>query len=85
MGESHSHTFVNTYDGLVGFGADRPTDEATVRFYLQKFSDDTFMEALLPRLADTELEEIFDLINRLLVRHLDEGEYHRIFLKDGTH
>ena len=85
MKDVHTHTFVDTYNDLVGFGADRPTDEATVQIYLQKFSDDTFMKTLLPRLADDELEEIFDLINRLLVRHLDESEYHRIFLKDGTH
>ena len=85
MGNGHTHDFVDSYDGLVGFGADRVTDEATVQVYLQKFSDDSFMKAILPRLTDDELEEVFDLINRLLVRHLKESEYHRIFLKDGTH
>ena len=46
----HSHDFVEEYTGLVGFGMDRPTDEATVRVYLQKFADDACMAAILPRL-----------------------------------
>jgi hypothetical protein len=44
----HSHTFVETYDGLVGFGADRKTDENTVIYYLQKFSDDKFTQTIMP-------------------------------------
>jgi hypothetical protein len=35
----HSHNFVETYRGLVGFGADRKIDENTVIYYLQKFPD----------------------------------------------
>jgi hypothetical protein len=78
----HSHDFVETYDGLVGFGADRRTDESTVIYYLQKFSDDTLMRHLIRRLSDGELEEVFNLVNRLLKTHLSEGEYHRLFLKE---
>jgi len=78
----HSHRFVETYDGLVGFGADRKIDENTVMFYLQKFSDDMFMQKVIPRLSDAELQEIFDLINRILKKHLKHAEYHRLFLKD---
>ena len=78
----HSHDFVETYEGLVGFGADRRTDEDTVVYYLQKFSDDTLMHHLVRRMSDAELEEVFNLINRLLKTHLSEGEYHRLFLKD---
>ena len=80
---SHSHNFVETYKGLVGFGADRETDEKTVIYYLQKFSDDAFMETLTQRLTDDELEEIFSLITRLLKKHLTEPEYHRLFLKEA--
>ena len=79
---AHTHLFVEQYDGLVGFGADRITDECTVKVYLQKFSDDAFLETLIPRMSDGELLEIFDLMNRLMVRHLDESEYHGQFLKD---
>ncbi len=78
----HSHRFVEEYDGLVGFGLDRKTDEHTVAWVLQKFSDDALLAALLPRLEPEELSGVFDLVHRLLRRHLDEAEYHRLFLKD---
>jgi hypothetical protein len=78
----HTHRFVEDYDGLVGFGLDRATDENTVRYYLQKFSDDALTAAILKRLDAAELSEIFDLISRLLRRHLSEDEYHRLFLKE---
>jgi hypothetical protein len=79
---THSHDFVETYGGLVGFGADRATDESTVVYYLQKFSDDALMQRLIPRMSAAELETVFNLINRLLKAHLSEDEYHRLFLKD---
>ena len=79
---THTHNFVENYSDLVGFGLDRETDENTVMYYLQKFSDDTLMEHLIPKLADDELEEIFNMINRMLKNHLKESEYHKLFLKD---
>ncbi|MEJ2282357.1 MAG: cytoplasmic protein [Desulfobacterales bacterium] len=78
---THTHNFVETYDGLVGYGADRETDENTVVYYLQKFSDDKFMALMAKRMTDAELLELFDLINRLLKNHLTESEYHTLFLK----
>jgi hypothetical protein len=78
----HSHDFVETYSELVGFGLDRQTDENTVIYYLQKFSDDQLMKQLIPSLSDADLEEIFGLINRLLKAHLSDSEYHRLFLKE---
>lgn len=80
--ELHSHHFVNCYQGLIGFGFDRETDEKSLMVYLQKFSDDRFLEAFVPRLSDQEIEEILDLIHRLLKRHLKEQEYHQLFLKE---
>jgi len=77
----HTHKFVETYQGLVGYGADRETDENTVVYYLQKFSDDRFMALMTKRMTDAELLELFDLINRLLRSHLTETEYHTLFLK----
>ncbi len=79
---THSHNFVETYQGLVGFGADRQTDENTIICYLQKFSDDRLMQILIRRLSADELSEIFTLITRLLKRHLTSEEYHRLFLKE---
>jgi len=80
----HSHNFVETYDGLVGFGADRETDESTIVYYLQKFSDDRLMKTIIKRLSDDELAEIFSLITRLLKKHLISNEYHEIFLKEES-
>jgi hypothetical protein len=78
----HSHNHVETYDGLIGFGLDRETDENTIIYYLQKFSDDTLMGELVKRLTDDELDEIFSLLTRLLKKHLKDSEYHTLFLKD---
>lgn len=81
----HSHAFVEDYDGLVGYGLNRETDEKTVIYYLQKFSDDALIEVLAPRMTDGELGEVFDLLSDLLRRHLSEPEYHRLFLKEEHH
>ena len=78
----HSHHFVETYDGLVGFGFDRETDEKTIIYYLQKFSDDTLMENLIQRMTDDELGEIFSMLTKLLKKYLADTEYHTLFLKD---
>jgi hypothetical protein len=78
----HTHQFIERYEGLVGFGLDRETDENTLICYLQKFSDDAVMNAIIKRLEDPEMAEVFDLVNRLLRRHFSEAEYHRLFLKD---
>lgn len=77
-----THNFIHGYKGLGAFGMDRETDEETLMFYLQKFSEDRFMETFLPRLAEKELEEIYLFINGLLKRHISEDEYHGLFLKD---
>lgn len=76
----HTHEFVNHYDGLVGFGLDRETDEKSLMVYLQKFSDDALLKTILPRLSDAEIQELFDLISRILKTHLKEKEYHQLFL-----
>jgi TorA maturation chaperone TorD len=78
----HTHEFVETYKGLVGYGFDRETDENTVIYYLQKFSDDRFIAKITKRMTQDELLELFDLINRLLKAHLTQTEYHSLFLKD---
>lgn len=78
----HSHQFVETYDGLVGYGLDRETNENTLVYYLQKFSDDELMKVLTSRLSDMEMDDMFDRISALLSKHLTEEEYHRLFLKE---
>jgi hypothetical protein len=73
---------VEEYDGLVGFGLDRKTDEHTLTYYLQKFSDDRLFGLLRKRMSDEELEGLFNHVAGLMKRHLSEEEYHRYFLMD---
>ncbi|MBC8432113.1 MAG: cytoplasmic protein [Desulfobacterales bacterium] len=79
----HSHNHVETYDGLIGFGLDRETDENTVIYYLQKFSDDELMSIIIKKMSADELEEIFNMLIRLIKNHLTHKEYHTLFLKDN--
>ena len=81
----HSHQFVETYTGLVGFGLDRETDEYTVRYYLQKFSDDDLLKSLVPRLSDEEINRLFEQMSHLMRKYLADDEYHEFFLKDEGH
>jgi len=78
----HSHSFVENYQGFVGFGFNRETDENTVVYYLQKFSDDNLMETLIKKMSDQELAELFNLMGRILKKHLTEPQYHALFLKE---
>ena len=78
----HTHNFVETYKGFVGFGLNRETDENTIIYYLQKFSDDTLMKTLMKKMTDDELNEVFNLVTRLLKNHLSESQYHALFLKE---
>jgi hypothetical protein len=70
------------YDGLVGFGLDRRTDENTIVYYLQKISDDTLADVLAKRMQDAELSTLFELLSGLLRKHLSEDEYHTLFLRE---
>lgn len=83
--EKHTYEFIDKYKGIGAFGWDRKSDEETVKFYLQKFAEDSFMDLLIEKLSDQELEKIYSDINKLLKNHLTETQYHRHFLKDGTH
>lgn len=53
--------------------------------YLQKFSDDAFMQTLVKRLSDEELTHLFETMTRLMKAYLSEPEYHSLFLKDSHH
>jgi len=78
----HTHIFVEDYDGLVGFGYSREIDESTVKYYLQKFSDDGHASLILGRMSDQDLESLFNLLGDLMRKYLKEAEYHSHFLKD---
>ena len=78
----HSHRFVETFDGLLGYGLDRQTNEDTVQVYLQKFSDDQLMKIILKRMTDDDLTDVFDFTSKVLKKYLTEPEYHQLFLKE---
>lgn len=78
----HSHHFVESFEGFLGYGLDRQSDEDTVQVYLQKFSDDALMKTVLKRMTDEDLSDMFDIVSKMLKKYLDEPEYHRFFLKD---
>ncbi len=78
----HNHKFVEEYEDMVAFGFTREIDEKSLMYYLQKFSDDDLVKALVPRLSDEEINACFALISDLMRRHLNDEEYHRLFLKD---
>ncbi|MBA2880731.1 hypothetical protein HNR65_001049 [Desulfosalsimonas propionicica] len=80
--KKYFHQFVETCEDLLTFGWDRPTDEQTLICYLQMFSDDQLIRTLAGRMSDAEIEEVYNLINRLLKTHLKDSEYHRLFLKE---
>ena len=60
----HSHNFVEEYDGLVGLGLDRKTNEYTLTYYLQKFSDDQLMSRIIKRLTSDELQQLLTALSR---------------------
>lgn len=62
--KKHTHDFVETYKGLVGFGYDRETDENTIIYYLQKFSDDKVMKKITKKMSDDELFDFFFLLQK---------------------
>ncbi len=76
-----THQFIHDYKGIAAFGMDRASDEETIMFYLQKFKWRRLMKALLPRLSDQELDEIYNWVNTYLKKHISEDEYHSLFLK----
>jgi hypothetical protein len=78
----HSHRFVETFDGMSGFGLGRQSAEDTVQLYLQKFSDDELMKTVLKRMTDDDMAEVFEVVSKMLKKHLTGPEYHRLFLKE---
>ncbi|HIC85219.1 MAG TPA: cytoplasmic protein, partial [Desulfobacterales bacterium] len=74
--------FVEKYTGLVGFGLDRETDEYSITYYVQKFSDDELMKLLRSRMSNSDIQALADMLIRLLKTYLSNQEYHRYFLKD---
>jgi len=67
------------------FGLDRATDERSLALFLQLFSREEFLQALIPRLGDDEIEHLVNQLTGLMRHHLSKDEYHQLFLNDPGH
>ena len=65
---------------MVGSGYNRETNEKTVIYYLQNFSNDPLVQTLVQHFSDAGLEEIFNLINRCFKKHLTDIDPAQILL-----
>ncbi len=74
--------FANDNAGQICFGLDRPTDEQSLVLFLHRFARPELLAALAPRLADEDIARVVDLMSGLLRAHLNDSEYHRLFLQD---
>lgn len=67
------------------FGLNRETDERSLAIFLRLFSRDELLQTLIPRLGDDEIIQLVDQLTAVLRNHLQEDEYHELFLGDPDH
>lgn len=67
------------------FGLNRELDEHSLALFLQLFGREQLLSALIPRLDDEEIKKIVDLLTGIMRSHLQEKEYHELFLDDHDH
>lgn len=66
----------------MAFGLDRATDERSLALFLERFTRPELLAVLLPRLSEPELLGLLDQMSSLMKNHLQDSEYHRLFLRD---
>lgn len=64
------------------FGLNRATDEQSLRIFLEKCTEDSVLDVIVPRLSDKDLSDIVSFFTGVLRRHLSKKEYHRLFLEE---
>ncbi|MCW5198586.1 hypothetical protein VU07_04270 [Desulfobulbus sp. F4] len=64
------------------FGLNRATDERSLALFLRLLSRDELLAVLIPRLHEAEIMRLVDTITGVLYSHLEEKEYHELFLGD---
>lgn len=67
------------------FGLDRATDEESLAEFIKRFSDDCLMRELIPRMTETEIHQVVDLLTAIMRQHLSGKEYHTLFLGEDHH
>lgn len=64
------------------FGLNRERDEQSLAAFLELFSKKRLTSTLIPRLNGDEIEQIVNLLTGVMRNHLQEKEYHELFLGD---
>ena len=64
------------------FGLDRPTDEVSLIAFIERFARPELLATLVPRLGDDEIIATLDFLTNLMQKHLNDPEYHRLFLAE---
>lgn len=67
------------------FGLSRDLDRKSFACFLQLAGEKKFAETLAERVSSEEILHFVDSFTDLLRRHLNENEYHTLFLKDMSH
>jgi hypothetical protein len=62
------------------FGLNRRTDEQSLAHFISRFASPAVLEALIPRMTDTEITETLDFLSKIMANHFQESEYHTLFL-----
>ncbi len=65
------------------FGLGRSSDEESLAAFLRLFSNERLTDVLVPRMSDEEIDQILDTLMGLMHRHLQESEYHELFLGEA--
>jgi hypothetical protein len=64
------------------FGLSREADERSLAAFVQLFAAPPLLAALIPRLSDDDISATVDFLTRLMKKHLQEQEYHTLFLHE---
>lgn len=67
------------------FGLTKELDQQSLATFLQLCGRPQFSKEFSARLSSEEIIELVDHVMKLLRTHLNENEYHRLFLGDSHH
>lgn len=67
------------------FGLNEEIDRQSLATFLKLAGQEKFAELLSVRMSSEEIIEFVDGFMVLLRKHLNEDEYHRLFLQDKQH
>ena len=67
------------------FGLNRATDEQSLFLFLRLFTREELLQALIPRLDEDDIMQLVRQLTGVLHKHLEEKEYHELFLGEHDH